>query len=141
MKEEMVVRLNTKGSLVTAADPDGAGLYTRFGEESEKYQSRSFRNVIKYCVESNKESELGDSRTLAGEIRTMLMEESPDAPFEIMVYDINKTAKTNVNEPRSNVMHLDDLVGQYTDKRELEGNGELYDYLDMVVQLNSAIGR
>lgn len=141
MKEELVVRLNTEENLITASNPDMAGLYTRFGGDSLNYARESFKKVIKYCIEKNKESTIDEDRILSGEIRALMGQEGPDAPFEIKVYDGNKQFKKNINNERSSVLHLEDLVEPYIEKKDMEGNGELKDYLDIVVRLNPALGR
>ncbi len=140
MKEELVARLNTEENLIIMPNPDEAGIYTRFGENSERYKKGSFKEVVKYCIESSKESAIDEDRTLSGEIRSLISQQDQNTPFEITIYDKRKTPKRNATNQNSTVMHLDDLVGPYIERRDLEDSGELYDYLDMVVRLNPAAG-
>ncbi len=140
MKEELVARLNTEENLIIMPNPDEAGIYTRFGEDSERFKGGSFKDIIKYCIESSKESAIDEDRTLSGEIRALINQQDKNTPFEIMVYDKRKTPKRNVNNKHSTVMHLDDLVMPYVERRDVKDSGEVYDYLDMVVRLNPSAG-
>ncbi|MEM4244824.1 MAG: hypothetical protein QW404_00035 [Candidatus Nanoarchaeia archaeon] len=140
MKQDLVIRLNTKASMAIAENPDMVGLYSRVhAEEAEKYRKGTFGKIINYCIEQGIESTLEEDRVLAGEIRTMLGENGPDKPFEIMVYGENKIPKRNVISGGS-IMHLEDKVESYIENRSRD-NGESYDYLDMVVDLNTKVGR
>lgn len=141
MKQDLVIRLNTKASLAVAESPDMAGLYSRLqAEEAERYKRGTFGKVINYCIEQGSESTLEEDKVLAGEIRTMLGENSSEKPFEIMVYDENRTPKRNLTNERSVIMHLDDKLEGYVDRRSKESM-EQYDYLDLVVDLNTKVGR
>lgn len=141
MKEDLVIRLNTKASIAVAECPEMVGLYTRMrAEEGERYKKATFAKVINYCIEQGEESTLEEDKTLAGEIRVMLSENSPEKPFEITAYDENRTPKRNATNSRSMIIHLDDYVEKYIDKRSKDG-GEPYEYLDMVVDLNTKVGK
>ncbi len=140
MKQDLVIRLNTKASMAIAENPEMVGLYSRVhAEEADRYRKGTFGKVINYCIEQGSESTLEEDRTLAGEIRTMLGENGPDKPFEIMVYDENRMPKKNVTSGGS-IMRLEDKVEGYIE-RKVRDDGESYDYLDMVVDLNTKIGR
>lgn len=138
MKEEFVVRLNTKENLI-AEDGEG-GLYTTLGKEDASiYRRGTFDKVIKYCLEQNQDSELQENRGLVTEIRRMLSENSLDTPFEIRVYDENRQFTRKKEDERSVVMHLDDKISGHTHMRSFE-NGDEYEYLDMLVEQNSKVG-
>jgi len=142
MKEELVLRLNTLESLAVAgqSERERTGLYASLiGKESEPYRKGTFDKAVKYCLEKNEQADLDEDRTLTMEIKSLLGQHNISTPFQIRVCDENGGYKKNT-ETNGEVMKLDDYVMPYVEKRTLE-NGDSYDYLDMVVELNTKVGR
>lgn len=142
MKEELVLRLNTLESLAIAGqnERERTGLYASLiGAESEPYRRGTFQKAVQYCLDKNEQADLDEDRTLTMEIRSLLGQHSTETPFQIRVYDESGAFKRNT-ETNGEVMKLDEKIMPYVDKRTLE-NGDVYDYLDMVVELNTKVGR
>ncbi len=141
MKEDLVLRLNTLESLAVATpeERERTGLYTNLNyEEAEPYKKGTFDKVIKYCLEQNENSTIDEDKTLAMEIMALLSQNTRETPFQVRVRNENDGFKKNT-ETMGEVMKLDDKVVQYIEKRTME-NGNTYDYLDMVVELNTKVG-
>jgi len=139
MKENFVIKLNTRENMQVASME--SGLYAELEpEDAEIYTKGTFNKAIAYCLEKNENSTLEEEVQLANEIKSMLSENSPEKPLEINVYDENRKMKKKVENPMSSAMSLDDKIESYIDKRKVP-NGDIYDYLDMVVYLNSKIGK
>lgn len=139
MKENLVMKLNTRENMQVASQE--SGLYAELSpDEAGRYIKKSFDKAISYCLTKNEESTLEEEAQLVNEIRRMMGENSLDKPFEINVYDENRQLKRKVGNERSTVMHLEDEIEPYVDSRAV-ANGDVYNYLDMVVCLNSKVGR
>lgn len=140
MKEDLVMRMNTKASLATAENAEGAGVYMRLeGEEAEIYRGGTFQKAISRCIEQNETSDLEENKELAREIRDLLAQHSQESPLEINLFDQNKELKRNEKNSRSTAMHLEEKVEPYIER--ISRNGENYGYLDMLVYTNTKVGR
>lgn len=142
----LLVRLNTYKSFSKAPAEEkeyGAGIYVDFGDESEKYKEGTFKKVIDAVLEQALVSEEQIYRDIAQDVQNYMKQQSPDIPFDIMVYDPkNNDFKRNVENEASMVMRLEDSVADYIAGREIETGEEInkVDYLDIVTRLNPKVG-
>lgn len=142
----LLVRLNTYKSFSKAPAEEkeyGAGIYVDFGDESEKYKEGTFKKVIDAVLEQALVSEEQVYRDIAQDVQNYMKQQSPDIPFDIMVYDPkNNDFKRNVENEASMVMRLEDSVADYIAGREIETGEEVnkVDYLDIVTRLNPKVG-
>jgi hypothetical protein len=111
---------------------------TIFRELEDEYRSKTFGDAITYMIKNPEKNE-----DIADEVRSYLQEQDgTNKIFEIRAYDADGNAKINVLNKRSNVLDLQDKIGDYIDSRSLDlhGANESYDCLDMVVDLNTKVG-
>lgn len=142
----LLVRLNTYKSFSKAPAEEkeyGAGVYVDFGDESEKYKEGTFKKVIDAVLEQALVSEEQVYRDIAQDVQNYMKQQSPDIPFDVMVYDPkNNDFKRNIENEASMVMRLEDSVADYIVGREIETGEEInkVDYLDIVTRLNPKVG-
>lgn len=145
--KNLLVRLNTYASLKKATPDDkkyGAGIYLDFGDESEIYKEGTFNKIIDAVLEQALVSEEKEYRDIAQDVQNYMDQRSSVKRFDIMVYDPkNDEFRRNIENERSMVIDLEDLVKDYVIEREIinEEETSLVDYLDIVVRLNSPVGR
>lgn len=143
----LLARLNTYESLTGATAEKksfGQGVYYNFGDDSELYKNGSFKKVIDAVLEQALVSEDQAHKNLAKDVKNTLAQQGPGVTLEIRVYDpkTNDFVR-NVSDERSIGMGLDDKVKDYVVEKEITNANETckVDYLDIVVTLDSIVGR
>lgn len=143
----LLARLNTYASLNNTTSDEkkyGAGIYVDFGNESETYKEGTFRKVIESILEQALISEERIYRDIAQDVQNYMAQQNSVRRFDIMVYDPkNDDFMRNTENEESMVMGLDDHVKNYIIERDISDGEESkkVDYLDIVVRLNSPVGR
>ena len=143
----LLARLNTHESLnaVSAEGKKyGAGIYVDFGDESEIYKQGTFKKVIDSMLDQAIESDEPNYNDIARDVKNALSQQEAATRCDILVYDPkNEQFLRNITNEESIVMDMDDFVKGYIVERQPVGSEETYpvDYLDIVVKLNSSVGR
>lgn len=143
----LLARLNTYESLTGATAEKkkfGQGVYYNFSDDSELYKNGTFKKVIDAVLEQALVSEDQTHKNIAKDVKNALAQQGPGVTLEIRVYDpkANDFVR-NVSDESSISMSLDDKVKDYIIEKEITNANETYkvDYLDIVVTLDSVVGR